>query len=226
MKLSDILKDINVLVSTVSGDTEITGVCYDSRKVRRGDLFVAVRGYESDGHKYIAMAAEKGCAAVLCEDAPEGNIPYVRTDDSRLGLALAARNFYGDPSREMKVIGITGTNGKTTTSRMIEQAFADAGFRYFSNKSGANLLTGIIERLHVFFRYFEPCYSVFFRRCLCFLVSLCCCFRYFPEYVFHCLVCFVLQFLRHGIPLVQVEDDVARCSRTACRYHYVCGYFF
>ncbi len=121
MKLSDILKDINVLVSTVSGDTEITGVCYDSRKVRRGDLFVAVRGYESDGHKYIAMAAEKGCAAVLCEDAPEGNIPYVRTDDSRLGLALAARNFYGDPSAEMKVIGITGTNGKTTTTILVKQ---------------------------------------------------------------------------------------------------------
>ncbi len=121
MKLSDILKGINVLVSTVSGDTEITGVCYDSRKVRRGDLFVAVRGYESDGHKYIAMAAEKGCAAVLCEDAPEGNIPYVRTDDSRLGLALAARNFYGDPSAEMKVIGITGTNGKTTTTILVKQ---------------------------------------------------------------------------------------------------------
>ena len=121
MKLSDILKDINVLVSTASGDTEITGVCYDSRKVRRGDLFVAVRGYESDGHKYIAMAAEKGCAAVLCEDAPEGNIPYVRTDDSRLALALAARNFYGDPSSEMKVIGITGTNGKTTTTILVKQ---------------------------------------------------------------------------------------------------------
>lgn len=121
MKLSDILKDINVLASAASGDTEITGVCYDSRKVRRGDLFVAVRGYESDGHKYIAMAAEKGCAAVLCEDAPEGGIPYVRTDDSRLGLALAARNFYGDPSAEMKVIGITGTNGKTTTTILVKQ---------------------------------------------------------------------------------------------------------
>ena len=121
MKLSEILKEINVLSAAASGDTEITGVCYDSRRVKNGDLFVAVRGYESDGHKYIPMAVEKGCAAVLCEEAPAGNVPYVQTDDSRLGLALAARNFYGDPSREMKVIGITGTNGKTTTTILIKQ---------------------------------------------------------------------------------------------------------
>ena len=121
MKLSEILKGINVLSAAASGDTEITGVCYDSRRVKSGDLFVAVRGYESDGHKYIPMAMEKGCAAVLCEEAPAGNVPYVQTDDSRLGLALAARNFYGDPSREMKVIGITGTNGKTTTTILIKQ---------------------------------------------------------------------------------------------------------
>lgn len=121
MKLSEILKEINVLSAAASGDTEITGVCYDSRRVKSGNLFVAVRGYESDGHKYIPMAVEKGCAAVLCEEAPAGNVPYVQTDDSRLGLALAARNFYGDPSREMKVIGITGTNGKTTTTILIKQ---------------------------------------------------------------------------------------------------------
>lgn len=121
MKLSDVLKDINILASAAPEDIEITGVCYDSRKVRCGDLFVAVRGFESDGHKYIAMAAERGCAAVLCEEAPEGKIPYIRTDDSRLGLALAARNFYGDPSAEMKVIGITGTNGKTTTTILVKQ---------------------------------------------------------------------------------------------------------
>ena len=120
MKLSEILKEINVLSAVASGDTEITGVCYDSRRVKNGDLFVAVRGYESDGHKYIPMAVEKGCAAVLCEEAPAGNVPYVQTDDSRLGLALAARNFYGDPSREMKVIGITGTNGKTTSTYLLK----------------------------------------------------------------------------------------------------------
>lgn len=121
MKLQEILKDIPVLSAAADLSLEIGGVCYDSRKVKPGDLFVAVRGFESDGHAYIPMAVEKGCAAVLCEEAPSVETAYVLTDDSRLGLALAGRNFYRDPSREMKVIGITGTNGKTTTSILLKQ---------------------------------------------------------------------------------------------------------
>ena len=121
MILKDILKDISVLNKTAEDALEITGVCYDSRKVQPGDLFVAVRGYESDGHRFIPMAVEKGCAAVLCEEAPAVEIPYVITDDSRLSLALSARNFYRDPSSEMKIIGITGTNGKTTTVTLLKQ---------------------------------------------------------------------------------------------------------
>ena len=121
MKLSEVLKELNIRKINAPEDTEITGICYDSRLVKAGDLFVAVRGFESDGHKYIGMAAEKGCAAVLCEEAPSADVPYIVTDDCRLGLALAARNFYGDPSREMKVIGITGTNGKTTTTILVKQ---------------------------------------------------------------------------------------------------------
>jgi len=121
MKIQEILKDIVVLENKTGAEVEITGVCYDSRKVQPGDLFVAVRGYESDGHRFIPMAVEKGCAAVLCEEAPSVEIPYVITDDSRLGLALSARNFYRDPSGEMKIIGITGTNGKTTTVTLLKQ---------------------------------------------------------------------------------------------------------
>jgi len=121
MKIQEILKDIFVLENKTGAEVEITGVCYDSRKVQPGDLFVAVRGYESDGHRFIPMAVEKGCAAVLCEEAPSVEIPYVITDDSRLGLALSARNFYRDPSGEMKIIGITGTNGKTTTVTLLKQ---------------------------------------------------------------------------------------------------------
>ena len=83
MILKDILKDISVLNKTAEDALEITGVCYDSRKVKPGDLFVAVRGYESDGHRFIPMAVEKGCAAVLCEEAPGVDVPYVITDDSR-----------------------------------------------------------------------------------------------------------------------------------------------
>ena len=121
MKLQTVLKDISILSLHADKELEIGGVAYDSRRVKPGDLFVAVRGYSSDGHQFIPMAVEKGCAAVLCEEAPSGDVPYVLTDDSRLGLALAGRNFYRDPSREMTVIGITGTNGKTTTSILVKQ---------------------------------------------------------------------------------------------------------
>ena len=121
MKLNDILKDLNVLDLRADPDLEITGITYDSRLVKEGDLFVAIRGFSSDGHAYIPTAVEKGCAAVLCESEPEVEVPFIRTDDSRRGLALAARNFYRDPSREMKVIGVTGTNGKTTTTILVKQ---------------------------------------------------------------------------------------------------------
>ncbi len=121
MKLSEILKEIEITGANVSMDTDCGGIRYDSRAVRPGDLFVAVKGYESDGHRFIGAALDRGAAAVLCEDAPEGDVPWVRTPDSRLGLALAARNFYRDPASEMKVIGVTGTNGKTTTTFLVKQ---------------------------------------------------------------------------------------------------------
>ena len=120
MKLSEILRDLTVLSSTADGDTEISGVSYDSRRTQPGDLFVAVKGFSSDGHRFIPTALAKGAAAVLCEDAPEGGVPYVRIADCRLGLALASRNFFGDPAGEMTLIGITGTSGKTSSSYLIK----------------------------------------------------------------------------------------------------------
>ena len=121
MRLSDILRDIPVLETNVSPDTECTGITYDSRAVKRGDLFVAVKGYATDGHRFIASALEKGAAAVLCEDAPAEGAPFVRIENTRLGLALAAANFYRHPAKELKVIGITGTNDKTTTAFLVKQ---------------------------------------------------------------------------------------------------------
>ena len=121
MKLKDVLKEIPAVMEGASPDTEINGICYDSRKARPGDLFVAVRGYESDGHRFIPAARAAGCAAVLCQERPEEEGPWVCTPDSRLALALAARNFYGSPASEMQVVGITGTNGKTTTAVLVKQ---------------------------------------------------------------------------------------------------------
>lgn len=120
MKLSELLKNISVTEATASLDLEIEGVSYDSRRTEAGDLFVAVCGFDSDGHDYIPMAAEKGALAVLCQKRPEIDIPYVLVEDSRLALAVASCNFFGNPASEMKIIGVTGTNGKTTTTMLLK----------------------------------------------------------------------------------------------------------
>ena len=120
MKLKDILKDLNVLAMTADPETEIGGISYDSRHTQPGDLFTAMVGLVSDGHDYIAAAAEKGAAAVLCQRVPETDVPYVLVADSRYGLAIASRNFFGDPAGKMTMIGVTGTNGKTTSTYLIK----------------------------------------------------------------------------------------------------------
>ena len=121
MKLKDILQGVEVLEQNVSPETlEINDIQYDSRKVQQGALFVAIKGFQSDGHRYIPMAVEKGAAAVLCEDIPaDRSVPYVRVRDSRLALAVCSGNFFGNPASQLKVVGVTGTNGKTTVTHLI-----------------------------------------------------------------------------------------------------------
>ena len=121
MKLSEIIRGIDVRAVHADLDTEIVSLTADSRRATRGSLFVAVRGFRSDGHDFIPMAAATGCGAVICESVPEVSVPYVLVSDSRKAMALAACNYFRNPSREMKVIGITGTNGKTTTSVLVKQ---------------------------------------------------------------------------------------------------------
>lgn len=120
MKLKDLLKDIDVIESSASYDAEIGGISYDSRKTQPGDAFVAITGFESDGHDYIPSAAQKGAAVVICQRKPQVDIPYVLVKDSRHALAIASRNYFGNPASEMTVIGITGTNGKTTTTYLLK----------------------------------------------------------------------------------------------------------
>ena len=120
MKLKEIVKNLELLELHADLEMEISGVSYDSRRTQPGDLFVAVRGFESDGHRFIPKAVEKGAVAVLCETAPEDGTPYVRIADCRLGLALASREFFGNPASEMTMIGITGTSGKTTSSYLLK----------------------------------------------------------------------------------------------------------
>lgn len=126
MKLQDLLKGVAVLESTAAPDTEINEVRYDSRAVRPGDLFVAIRGYATDGHQYIGKALEQGAAAIVCEEAPAGT-PAVVVENARRALAEIAANRFGHPADSMVMLGVTGTNGKTTTTYLVKHMLEDAG---------------------------------------------------------------------------------------------------
>ena len=120
MKLRELLKDIPVLETTADPELEITGVVYDSRKAAPGVLFVAISGFASDGNRFIPMAMEKGAAAVVTAKRPEGEVPYVLVSSDRLALALIAANYYDHPARKMTIIGVTGTNGKTSVTLLVK----------------------------------------------------------------------------------------------------------
>ena len=121
MKLRELLKEVKVLALTADLDTEIENVVCDSRKICPGDLFVAVSGFASDGNRFIPMAKEKGAAVVVTAKKPREEIPYVLVESDRLALALISSAFYGYPSRSMTMIGVTGTNGKTSSTLLLKQ---------------------------------------------------------------------------------------------------------
>ena len=127
MKLNDLLKNLEILDSNVDMDMEIASVRYDSRAVTPGDLFVAMTGYAVDGHTFIPKAMEAGAAAVLCEKVPEGDVPYVRVPNSRRALAVVGANFFGHPADSMTMVGITGTNGKTSTTYLLKAILQENG---------------------------------------------------------------------------------------------------
>ena len=126
MKLSQLLRGIPVRECHADQEMEISGVSYDSRKTAAGDLFIAMTGYETDGHKFIPMAREKGAVCVLCQERPQEEMPYVLVEDSRLALAQVGRTWYGDPAASMKMVGVTGTNGKTTTTYLLKDILEQA----------------------------------------------------------------------------------------------------
>ena len=120
MKLLELLKDIPVLESNVSMDLEIGQVVYDSRKVTPGCLFVAVTGFAADGNRFIPMALEKGAAVIVTAKKPEQDVPYVLVPSDRQALAMLGCNFYGHPAKRMKMVGVTGTNGKTSVTLLLK----------------------------------------------------------------------------------------------------------
>ena len=126
MKLRELLRGIRILSASADMETEIGDISYDSRTTRKGDLFTAISGFAADGHKYIGQAMEHGAAAVLCEIPPDGEIPYIQVENTRQALSLASRNLYGDPAGGMTMIGVTGTNGKTTVTHLIKHMLEQA----------------------------------------------------------------------------------------------------
>ena len=120
MKLKELLMGLEVLDTNVDLELEITDVSYDSRKTKPGDLFVAMIGFATDGHAYIEKAVASGAVAVLCQNLPEGEAPYVQVADSRRALAVVGANFYGHPAEAMTMIAVTGTNGKTSSTYLLK----------------------------------------------------------------------------------------------------------
>jgi UDP-N-acetylmuramyl-tripeptide synthetase len=131
-----ILKDIlyKVEIEAVHGSTEVAigKIEFDSRKIEKNDVFVAIRGSVSDGHDYIQKAIELGALAIVCDTFPENfekGITYIQVEDTNKALAFMAANYFGHPSEKLKLVGITGTNGKTTIASLLYQLFKKAGFK-------------------------------------------------------------------------------------------------
>ena len=120
MKLKELLQGIPVLETNADLQMNIEAVAYDSRKVTKGRLFVAITGFASDGNRFIPMALEKGAAVVVTARKPEGEIPYVLVESDRYALAMIGTNFYGHPAKSMTMIGVTGTNGKTSVTLLLK----------------------------------------------------------------------------------------------------------
>ena len=134
MILKDLLRGIRVMETIGSEETEISGVAIDSRKVTKGGLFVAMKGTQVDGHKFIPKAIELGAAAILCENLPdnlEEGVAYVVVPDTEDIVGEVATRFYGNPSEKLKLVGVTGTNGKTTIATLLYNMF-----RKFGHKCG------------------------------------------------------------------------------------------
>lgn len=132
MKLSDLLKNIVTISITGDAECDIKGVNIDSRKVADGHLFIAMRGTQVDGHKFIPKAEELGAAAILCEQLPEEKkqgVTYVQVADTEDVVGQVATTFYGNPTSKLKLVGVTGTNGKTTIATLLYNMFRKMGHK-------------------------------------------------------------------------------------------------
>ena len=131
MKLNEVLKNIHPIKIVGDAEVEITGVNIDSRRIKAGHLFIAMKGTQVDGHQFIAKAIELGAKSILCEDLPDpvAGITYVQVASTEDAAGKVVTLFYGDPSRKLKLVGVTGTNGKTTIATLLYNMFRKFGHK-------------------------------------------------------------------------------------------------
>lgn len=152
LSLNQILK--SVTVKTIKGDTEksVSEIIFDSRKVKAGSLFVAIKGTQVDGHRFIAMAIEKGANVIVCETLPKQlnrAVTYIQVENSSLAMGKMASNLYDNPSSKIKLVGITGTNGKTSTVTLLYRLFSDLGYKVGLLSTVENIIAGqVIPSTH------------------------------------------------------------------------------
>lgn len=142
--LVDLLKGVQVRQMAGPADAPISGITYDSREVKEGCMFFAVRGTRVDGHSFIAAVTENGATAIICETMPDTtreSVTYVVVDDSSYAAALIASNWFSNPSGKLKLVGITGTNGKTTTVTLLFNLFRELGYH-------VGLISTILNRIN------------------------------------------------------------------------------
>jgi UDP-N-acetylmuramoyl-L-alanyl-D-glutamate--2,6-diaminopimelate ligase len=132
MVLGKVLKNIEIVSFDGNRNINVSGIVFDSRKVIKDCLFIAVRGTKTDGHEFIKVAISSGATAVICESLPgkpDKNVSWIVTDDSSKALGVAVSNFYGNPSSSLKLTGVTGTNGKTTIATLLYRMFTGLGYK-------------------------------------------------------------------------------------------------
>ena len=142
-RLEELLDDVRALEIENSANPVVGSLTYDSRAVEQGACFFAVRGTQSDGHRYITSAIERGAVAIICEEMPESRVEgvsYVKVEDSNIAMAHIAAAYYDHPSRELRLVGVTGTNGKTTTATLLYDMFMAMGYK-------AGLISTVVYRI-------------------------------------------------------------------------------
>jgi len=120
MTLGKLLTKVETIKIEADINMEISGICYDTRSIRTGELFVAIKGYETDGHRFIDDAYKNGAGCIVCQEVPEIEVPYILVKDSRKALASLSAEWFGYPAGKLKLIGVTGTNGKTSVTNLIK----------------------------------------------------------------------------------------------------------